>query len=241
MAFKQFQLEELVVTIFKRKTSRSLRLSVTAKGDVRVSIPVWVPYSSGIEFARARMSWIRSQRRQQPLGLLLQGQAIGKAHRLFFVADPTGTRVTSRIKATEIVVRHPPALSADEATVQEVANRACIRALRLQAEQLLPMRLKDLAKRHGYTYNSVAIKLLKSRWGSCDHDKNITLNLFLMQLPWDCIDYVLVHELVHTKVMQHGQPFWAEMAVQLPAVKELRRRMRSYQPILHTGLPLAVA
>lgn len=241
MAFKQFQLEELVVTVFKRRTSRSLRLSVTAKGDIRVSIPVWVPYNSGLEFAHSRLAWIRSQRQQHPTGLLVQGQAIGKAHRLFFVAEHSATRITSRLKTTEIVIKHPAALSADDAQVQSAAAKACVRALRAQAEQLLPLRLQELAKKHNYNYSSVSVKLLRSRWGSCDHEKNITLNLFLMQLPWDCIDYVLLHELAHTKVMQHGAPFWSEMSAQLPQVKEFRRRMRAYQPILHTGLPLAVA
>lgn len=241
MAFKQFQLEELTVKIFKRSSSRSLRLSVTAGGEVRVSIPTWTPYSAGLQFARSRMAWIRTQREQQPAGLLVQGQAIGKAHRLSFVADRAASRIATRIQQTQIIIRHPAAMLADNPAVQRAATTACIRALRAQAAQLLPLRLQDLATKHGYTYRDVAIKQLKSRWGSCDQEKRITLNLFLMQLPWDCIDYVLLHELAHTKVMQHGAPFWAEMAVQVPHVQELRRRMRAYQPILHTGILLAVA
>lgn len=241
MAYKEFQLEELAVKVFKRKGSRSLRLSVTAAGDIRVSIPAWTAYGAGVDFARSRLDWIRSQLASQPRGLLVQGQAIGKAHRLNFVVDPRLSQPTSRLRTTEVLVRYPLSLTTDDSVVQAAAMRGCIRALRTQAEQLLPQRLRTLADQYGYTYRSVAIKQLKSRWGSCDHQQNITLNLFLMQLPWEYIDYVLLHELAHTKVLQHGPPFWTEMAKHVPNVKELRHRLRAYQPILHTGVPLSVS
>lgn len=241
MAFKEFEFDGLAVKVFKRKGNRSMRLSVTANGNIRVSIPTWVPYSSGIEFALKKKDWVFSQLQKQPAGLLVEGQAIGKAHRLAFVADNTAIKPLSRIKGTTILIRHPSAVSSDNPAVQHVAAKAAIRALRAQAEQLLPQRLQTLARKYGYDYNGVTIKLLKSRWGSCDQSKNITLNLFLMQLPWECVDYVLMHELAHTRVMQHGQPFWSEMAQHTPHVQQLRKHMRAYQPILHTGLPLAVA
>ena len=241
MAFKQFDIGGLAVKVFKRKGNRSLRLSVTADGDVRVSIPTWVPYTTGVDFAHKRLDWIHSQLQRQPQGLLVEGQAIGKSHRLLFQPAGNASKPTSRIKQTEIIVRYPARLEADDPAVQAAEAKGSIRALRTQAERLLPIRLQELAYKHGYTYRSVSVKLLRSRWGSCDHQQNITLNLFLVQLPWDCIDYVLLHELAHTRVMQHGPKFWSEMANLLPNVQELRKRMRTYQPILHASLPLAVA
>ena len=74
------------VTIYKRRASRNLRLSVAADGAVRVSIPLWAPYRAGLEFARARQPWIARPASDQSAGLI-DGQAIGKAHRLRFVAD----------------------------------------------------------------------------------------------------------------------------------------------------------
>jgi predicted metal-dependent hydrolase len=241
MAFKEFQLDELPVKIFKRKGNRSMRLSVTANGDVRVSIPTWVPYAAGVDFARKKKTWILAQRSKQPAGLLVEGQAIGKAHRLSFVAEHSVLKPTARLVDTTIVIRHPFALAPDSPAVQQTAAKAALEALRAQASHLLPQRLQSLAKTHGYIYSSVNIKQLKSRWGSCDQSKNITLNLFLMQLPWECIDYVLMHELAHTEVMRHGQPFWDEMERHMPNVQQLRKHLRAYQPILHASLPLAVS
>ncbi len=104
--------------------------------------------------------------------------------------------------------------------------------MRAQAEQLLPQRLEALASEHGFEYKDVAIKQLKSRWGSCDQQKHIVFNLFLMQLPWELIDYVILHELTHTRHLHHGPKFWGDMESILPRLKVYRRAMRSHQPVL---------
>lgn len=231
MAFKQFVLDErTTVTIYKRRASRGLRLSITPKGEVRVSIPAWASYSSGLSFAKSRQAWIHSQ--QRPSNLLLPGQAIGKAHHLIFISNARANTSVGRIKAGEILITHPAALQPLDPAVQSVAEAASIRALRAQAKQLLPQRLADLATTHGFTYRSVSIKQLKSRWGSCDQQRNIVLNLFLMQLPWESIDYVLLHELVHTEVLRHGPDFWQVMERVLPGAKRIRKSMHQYQPVL---------
>ncbi len=231
MAHKQFILDaNLPVTIYKRKSNRNLRLSLTPTGQVRVTIPTWAPYSAGLQFAKSRYDWIIAQR-QEP-GLLLDGQAIGKAHRLRLQAAPHAPKPSSRLAPGEVIVRYPVSMTVVSPEVQQVARTASIRALRAQAERLLPQRLASLAAIHGFTYRSVTIKQLKSRWGSCDQQQNIVLNLYLMQLSWEHIDYVLLHELTHTKILRHGPAFWAAMESVLPHSKSLRKALHQHQPIL---------
>jgi predicted metal-dependent hydrolase len=233
MPSKQFVLDgELQITVYKRKSSRHLRLSINAAGEVRVSIPAWAPYSAGVSFAQSRQSWLLSQR-QLPRSLV-DGQAIGKAHHLRFTPKAGASKATSRLLPGEVVVSHPPTMPADSSTVQEAARAGSIKALRAQAEQLLPQRLSSLAAVHDFSYGSVSVKRLTSRWGSCDQHSNIVLNLFLMQLPWECIDYVLLHELTHTQILRHGPDFWQAMEAVLPDVKRLRKRLRDYQPIVES-------
>ncbi|HXE10446.1 MAG TPA: SprT family zinc-dependent metalloprotease, partial [Verrucomicrobiae bacterium] len=209
------------------------RLSVNAAGEVRVSIPAWAPYSAGLNFAKSRRAWILSQRK--PAGTLADGQLVGKAHHLQFIAKSGQSKPSGRVAAGTVIVSYPLELSATDPTVQTAARKASIRALRSQAEQLLPQRLKALAETHGFSYADVKVKQLKSRWGSCDQHTNIVLNLYLMQLPWDCIDYVLLHELTHTRVLRHGPDFWQAMAAILPDVKAVRKRLRSYEPTLDSS------
>jgi predicted metal-dependent hydrolase len=232
MAFKRFALPDgTPVTVYKRKSSRSLRLTITPEGDAKVSIPRWAAYAAGVKFANSRLEWIKANRRLP--ASLKDGQRIGKAHRLRLSCRPDARKVTSRTGRTEIIVTYPPAMDATEPIVQETAHRAALRALRAEAETLLPQRLDALAARHGFTYNRVSIKRMKSRWGSCDRERNIVLNLFLMQLPWEQIDYVLLHELTHTEVLRHGPDFWQAMERVLPDVKQLREVVRAARPLVH--------
>jgi hypothetical protein len=105
-----------------------------------------------------------------------------------------------------------------------------VRALRAQAEASLPGRLGELAGRYGFSFRSVAVKQLTGRWGSCDSKQNIVLNLYLMQLPWELIDYVLLHELTHTRIMKHGPEFWTARSDLLPDAKARRQVMKQYRP-----------
>jgi predicted metal-dependent hydrolase len=232
MATKQVSIPDIgTVTLYKRRGNRSLRLSIGNNGEVRVSLPYWLPYTAGEQFAISKAAWIIANR-ILPDHALKHGSAIGKAHHLYFEQSPLATKVTARLAATEVRVSFPVGITADDNAVQEAAHKASIRALRKEAEVLLPQRLEALALQTDCTYKSVGVKQLKSRWGSCSSQKEIVLNLFLMQLPWSLIDYVLVHELTHTKVMRHGAPFWREMERHLPHAKALRKQMADYQPML---------
>lgn len=231
MAYKQFALDERSsITVYKRKSSRSLRLTISADGKIKVSIPVWTPYRVGLEFAKSRRAWIESQRVEA--ATLHTGQKVGKAHRLVFLQKTSITKPTGRLTGGEIFITYPQGMHPDDPEVQKVAKSASIKALRLQSEKLLPQRLEDLAKKHGFEFNQVSFKQLRGRWGSCDQHKNIVLNLYLMQLPWELIDYVLLHELTHTKILRHGPDFWNAMEKVLPNVKLIRMQMRQYQPTI---------
>jgi len=232
MAFKEFQIEDLgTVTVYKRRGTRSLRLSIRADGSLRVTIPSWTPYATGVRFAKSRENWIKKH--AKPAAQLLEnGQLIGKAHRLKFVTSATASRVSTRVGQMQIVITHPETMTSADKNVQAATTKAAVRALRVQAEKLLPIRLSELAKQHGFSYRSSEVKQLKTRWGSCDQAKNITLNLFLLQLPWQLIDYVLLHELTHTEVLHHGPKFWQAMELIEPKTPELRKAIRAYQPTL---------
>ncbi|HUS26553.1 MAG TPA: SprT family zinc-dependent metalloprotease [Nevskiaceae bacterium] len=233
MATKQIELPHIgTVTIYKRRGNRSLRLSIGAGGEVRVSMPYWLPYKAGEQFAVSKLDWIEANRDHAQAAFLQQGQGIGKAHRLYFDQQPFANKIQTRIASNEIRISVPATATFRTPHVQQAAHKASIRALRKEAEALLPQRLRTLATQTGLDYTSVGVKQLKSRWGSCSSAKEITLNLFLMQLPWHLIDYVLVHELTHTKVMRHGAPFWRELERHLPQAKQLRKEIGRYQPIL---------
>src|SRR4051812_42619434 len=105
MAFKSFTVDDLDVTIYKRRGAGSLRLTIRPDGKVRVTIPMWAPYKAGLDFVRSRMDWIHSQ--HTPAASLLQGQAVGKAHHLIFMAKAGITKPSSRLHASSIFIYYP--------------------------------------------------------------------------------------------------------------------------------------
>ena len=72
-------------------------------------------------------------------------------------------------------------------------------------------RVEYLAKRHGFQYNKLAFKSMMTRWGSCSPKNNISLNLLMAELAKDLQDYIILHELLHTRIKDHGKGFWLEL------------------------------
>lgn len=85
------------------------------------------------------------------------------------------------------------------------------RILRAKAKEILKKRLAELAEEHGFEYNKVFIKNQKTRWGSCSENNNINLNVNILSLSEELQDYVLLHELLHTRIKNHSKKYWAEL------------------------------
>lgn len=116
--------------------------------------------------------------------------------------------------------------------VQETINNLLQKALRYEAKRFLPPRLLELARKYDFTVKRVSIQNSKSRWGSCSTGKVINLSLHLMLLPGHLIDYVLLHELCHTKEMNHGEQFWMWMnKVTQGKALALREELKGYHPM----------
>lgn len=105
---------------------------------------------------------------------------------------------------------------------------------RSQAKVLLLSRLRQLAQVHGFTYNRAFVKNQKTRWGSCSAMNNINLNVNLVRLPEGLRDYVIIHELVHTRHKNHGKAFWRELDRIVGNGKALQRSLRAYHPHAET-------
>ena len=91
--------------------------------------------------------------------------------------------------------------------------------MKKDAIKLLPSRCEYYASLMGVSYNRIAIKAQRSRWGSCSTKKNLNFNCLLMLCPEEILDYVVVHELSHLKEMNHSPAFWAEVGKILPDYK----------------------
>jgi predicted metal-dependent hydrolase len=96
------------------------------------------------------------------------------------------------------------------------------------AKKRLVNRLDALCKQNGFNYNRVFVKNQKTRWGSCSAKNNINLNMNLVRLPDELIDYVIFHELVHTKIKDHSKLFWEALSKFVKNPKSLDKKLRQY-------------
>ncbi|MBU1084472.1 MAG: M48 family metallopeptidase [Candidatus Omnitrophica bacterium] len=99
---------------------------------------------------------------------------------------------------------------------------------REEACQKLTLRAKEIARENGFLFGKISVKEQKTRWGSCSPGNNISLNLKLRRLPDLFIDYVILHELVHTRVKNHKKEFWEEMGKYMQCPRDIDRQLRRY-------------
>lgn len=221
------------VILAKRRGNRHLRLSVTGNGVVRVSMPFWAPYSAGVAFANSRADWIRRQQAHTSLPLIGPGAQVG--NRLTVkIEKSANSAFSSRTYDNYLLIRLPEPYDLEH--WQNSIRQAAEKALKKIAEAVLPPRIEELADTYGYRYDQLKIRKMTSRWGSCSSKKVITLSYYLVQLPPELIDYVLIHELLHTRHMHHGHKFWEEFERIIPNAKSIRKKMRDYKPRLSVSL-----
>lgn len=217
------------VSFYKRRGQKAIRLSVASTGGVRVSMPIWVTYGHAERFVVSKADWILKQPQVNPS--LVSGMRVGKSHRLEVIACEVN-RVSTSISGTQIKINHPEDLPQLHQNVQFAARRAAQKALKKEANTLLKARVTELAYKHNLKFNDLRFKYLRSRWGSCSQKADLTFNLGLLHLPWDLIDYVIIHELAHTKVLNHGANFWQEVTKHLPDYKQRRKSIKAFRPAL---------
>ncbi|MGY3214039.1 M48 family metallopeptidase [Mucilaginibacter sp. HD30] len=95
-------------------------------------------------------------------------------------------------------------------------------------EKITP-RIKKWSKTTGLHHNELKFLNLTKRWGSCTDTNNIIINIDTVKLPFSLIDYVIVHELVHTKIKNHSKEYWAEVSKYIGNWKELDEKIYGLQ------------
>jgi predicted metal-dependent hydrolase len=98
-----------------------------------------------------------------------------------------------------------------------------------KAQQDLFVRLEHFSEKYNMPYKRAAFRCQKTRWGSCSGKNSINLNVNIVFLPRELQDYILIHELVHTKAKNHSKIFWTELDKYTEGrAKELSKKLKKY-------------
>lgn len=216
------------ITIRRNPRSRQVRIRVAPDGTLKASMPPYTP----LIFLKRMVKTSREELRAMiaasiPKTVYADGQAIGTRHTLV-VRNGAALGVARRGRT--ITVSLPEHLTLQSPEVEQLLRAAVIKALRIEAKEYLPKRLEQLARAMECQYGRVRFSHASSRWGSCSSAGTISLNIALMKLPLHLIDYVLIHELAHTKEMNHSADFWDIVARYDPDYKKHRSEIQSATP-----------
>jgi predicted metal-dependent hydrolase len=113
------------------------------------------------------------------------------------------------------------------APAREPMPKEIERELRTRAKRELPNRLLELAARHALTVTRVSVRNQRWRWGSCSRNGHICLNWRLVQMPDAVRDYVMIHELMHLRRMDHSPKFWKLVEAACPTFQTSRAYLRA--------------
>lgn len=232
MSTKYINIEQVgLVTFTINERSGRIRLSVKPDGEIVVTMPSSALYRDAIRFTESKTEWILKQQTKILAGLTLfapESCFKTRFHKLAITKGNTD-RVYNRVGNGVIQIFIPEKVNHELPKVQDFIKNTLIDVMRWEAKAYLPKRLKELAEKHGFKYENVSIKNTKTRWGSCSSTNNINLNLHLMRVPEHLIDYVLLHELVHTVVKNHGVKFWLLLEQCYPDSKKADKEMNNYR------------
>jgi predicted metal-dependent hydrolase len=216
------------VAFRESKRARQYVIYVRRDGTIMVTIPQRGTARGAKQFLESRRDWItrvlqRLRNRPAAPAVWQDGTEV-----LF-----RGNRVPIRVAPHG----HGLAVYLGNELCGLAAERDNFRALverRLQkiAVLELPPRVQELATQHQAPVRRITVRNQRSRWGSCSRRGTISLNWRLVQVPAEVRDYIILHELMHLRQMNHSRRFWAEVALVCPSYRECERWLKAHGSIL---------
>ncbi|MFW5755020.1 MAG: M48 family metallopeptidase [Tangfeifania sp.] len=194
------------VTFSRNRRSKSMKISIKPDKSILVSYPFFVTEKEVLAFLNKNEEWIRKHQKKVETQQVKFSEGFflkTKMHSVTLRKGPVTGQVDVKDNDVTIFIQDFNSESARLAVEHSLTQ-----IYRYEAHVLLPPRLQELAKKTGFSYNRISIRNNKRNWGSCSSQNNISLNLQMMKLPDELIDYILLHELVHTEIKNHSAKFW---------------------------------
>lgn len=231
---EQISLGEIIIDVLL-KDIKNVHLSVyPPSGKVRIAAPLRMNLDTIRIYALSKMAWIRKQQqkfqeqvREAPREFLYKEghYFLGRRYLMKIVERDAPPNVVIRHNTIELHIRPDTGIDKKQSILDEW--------YRQQLKELAPPIIGKWEKIMGISINELAIKKMKTKWGTCNRDaKRIWLNLELAKKPIHCIEYIIVHELVHLLERTHNAHFIAYMDTYLPEWKLLKNELNKL-PVSH--------
>jgi predicted metal-dependent hydrolase len=211
--------------------TRRKTVAVIVEGDGRLTVraPLRLPAAQIDAFVQSHADWIARTRAK------LLAHPPPAPHRY---AEGETFPYLGRSYPLRLVGPQRPSLTFDghafrlSRSARGRAETAFVRWYKARALELLTRRVAALAARHGFHYERIRISSARTRWGSCSSRGTLSFTYRLVMAPPEVVDYVVVHELVHTRIRNHSKVFWRTVGEIMPGYQEHVRWLRKNGPSL---------
>lgn len=208
---EEIQIEGITIQV-ERKKIKNLYLRVHSEdGTVKMTVPLKTSREHILGFAKEKLDWIKKAQKKASVHDKSSKQEYqsGEIHFLWgkpYILDVVyGSRNLVYVDDNKIIMQ----LHADlnEVTAEQ-REKALEEFYRIQLKQAIPEMLKKCTNIVGKIPNECRVKNMKTRWGTCNvREKRIWLNLQLAKKSPECLEYVMIHELVHLYEREHNNRF----------------------------------
>jgi predicted metal-dependent hydrolase len=209
----------------KRPNARRYILRLNATGDGGcVTIPRGGSLAEAQRFAQRNAPWLEERLRR----CRENAKTTLDESKLLFRGEEIAVEILeTRISFGGIVINRGTGVKDARARIKQ--------KLWALAKTELPARVTELAKLHGLTVKRVSVRDQRSRWGSCSMRGGLSLNWRLIQTPDLVRDYIIVHELMHLREMNHSSRFWKLVYAAFPQTDEAERWLKQHAGLLRTA------
>jgi hypothetical protein len=208
---------------------KSITLTIESDGKLVVRAPTRLPQREIQRFVDQHADWVREKRAYLEAHPPAVKHHYKSDEHFHYLGQPVRLEVVIRQRpVVHQPLRYLPASAGSEAvfeivkTTQTQARELLVSWYKKQARQVCTERTASLAKQHGFQYSRLRITSARTRWGSCSSKGTISFTWRLVMLPPEIIDYVVLHELVHTVEHNHSAKFWGRVEALLPDYKKRR-------------------
>jgi len=218
------------LVFIRNRRARRYVLRLRPDGIARVTVPRGGSLAEARAFAERNTSWL--ERHVQKMASQPRGP----------VPWPIGTEILfrgERVRLETSPENHSIAVGDERVSLTRFTNGATAdlrpvveRHLRRLASRELPPRTLELATLHELAVTRVTVRNQRSRWGSCSRRGAISLNWRLVQAPIFVRDYIILHELMHLRQMNHSRRFWREVEAVCPGYRAAEAWLKAHAGLL---------
>ena len=216
-------------TLKRSHRARCVRLEVRERAGLTVVVPRSYKLQQLDDLLKRKASWILGKTAQYVQNTpLFAPRELKSGDSIPYLGEELQVAVCQQTEHADHIERQQNTLVICRASEQDRLNSLLERWYRTQAARLIEQKVRRLTARLGLSYARLTIRGQRTRWGSCSCKGNLSFNWRLIMAPEPVVDYVIIHEVVHLKEMNHTRRFWGLVAEQCPSWREHRKWLNDH-------------